>query len=48
MPIHSNKLHKMQHGFTLSRADVRKINAVEGIDLDGQISRELEESTSTI
>lgn len=29
--------------FKLTRNAVRKINAVEGIDLDGQVSRQLEQ-----
>lgn len=39
----SAKSYNRSRAFKLSRDAVRKINAVEGIDLDGQVSRQLEE-----
>lgn len=35
--------YNAKFGFKLSRTSIRKINAVEGIDLDGRIEKQLEE-----
>ncbi|MCH9806707.1 MAG: hypothetical protein K0U74_03155 [Alphaproteobacteria bacterium] len=43
MKTKTARSYNSQTGLKLSRAAIRKINAVEGIDLDGRIEKQLEE-----
>lgn len=43
MKSNAKPKYNAQAGFRLSRTAIRKINAVEGIDLDGLIQQQLED-----